>query len=171
MAIFSSWSPRGPRPSAHWHTQRGRGPLACVIARSDSDGRLQHLEHPIDRALGQAVAEAEEDEAVEPAVFLRRGFERPGNAQIIVRRLDHFAAGDAVEHLLGAVADAGVRHADDLIVVGLEDDAHIEHPGAVAVPDRLPIAAAGQERAGEPLALEAAAGNDADPPIDTGRLA
>ena len=39
-------------------------------------------------------------------------------------------------------------------------------------PDRLPVAAAaGKQRAGQPLTRETAAGDDADAAIDTGRLA
>src|SRR6202034_2242212 len=81
------------------------------------------------------------------------------------------AAGDAVEHILGAVAYARVGHADDMAVVGLEHDAHVEHPGAVARPDGLPVAAAGKKRAAQAFAFETAAGDDADAPVDARRFA
>src|SRR5262249_21585441 len=142
---------------------RGLGELAFFAA-------LEHLEHLIDRPFGQTVADADADDVVKPAVFLRRGLEGRGDAQIIVGGLDHFAASNAVEYLFGAVAQARIAHADDGVVVGLEDDAYIEEPGAVAGPDRLPVATAGQQRAAQALALEAAAGDDADAPVDTGRL-
>src|SRR6185369_88257 len=102
------------------------------------------------------------------AVFLRRRLERRRDAQIIVGGLDDFAAGDAVEHLFRPVAQARIAHADDRVVVGLEHDAHVQEPGAVAGPDRLPVAAAGQERAAQALAFETAAGDDADAPVDAG---
>src|SRR5580704_15439662 len=145
--------------------------LAGSLGEFAFSSALQHLEHLIDRPFGQTVADADADDVVEPAVFLRRRLEGRRDSQIIVGGLDHFAAGDAVEHFLRAVAEAGIAHADNRVVVGLEHDAHVEEPGAVARPDRLPVAAAGQQRAAQTLALEAAAGDDTDAPVDAGRLA
>src|SRR5271169_6912385 len=106
------------------------------------------------------MADTDTDDVVEPAVLLRRSLERRRDPQIIVRRLDHLAARDAVEYVLRTVADAGIGHGDDGIVVGLEHDADIDHPGAVARPHGLPVtAAAGKKRAAQALAFEAAAGD------------
>src|SRR6478752_10010296 len=87
----------------------------CAPARCGPP--LENLEHLIDRPLGQPVADADADDVVEPAVLLGRRLERRDDAEIVVRGLDHLAPSDAVEHFLGAVADAGVGHADDRIVV------------------------------------------------------
>src|SRR6266436_33999 len=64
-----------------------------------------------------------------------------------------------------------VGHADDLIIVRLEHDADVKQPRAVPWSDRLPVASAGKQRAAQAFAFEAAAGNDADAPVDAGCVA
>jgi hypothetical protein len=91
--------------------------------------------------------------------------------QIVVCRLDHLAAGDAVEHILRAVAHAAVGHANDVLVVSLEHDAHVEHPRSIPGSDRLPIASAGQQGAAQTLAFKTAAGYNADASVDARRVA
>jgi hypothetical protein len=58
-----------------------------------------------------------------------------------------------------------------IIVVRLEHDAHVKQPRAVPWSDRLPVASAGKQRAAQAFAFEAAAGNDADAPVDAGCVA
>jgi hypothetical protein len=62
--------------------------------------RLNNLEHLVDRSLGQPVPDANSDDAIEAVLFLRRRFEKWSDAQVIVRRLDNLAAGNAVQQLL-----------------------------------------------------------------------
>src|SRR5258708_21320134 len=93
---------------------------------------LQNLEALVDRPLGQPVPDAYGDDAVEPAILCRRRLEKWRDPQIVVRCLDHLPASNAVEHLLRAMAQATVGHADDLIIVRLKHDAHVKRPRAVA---------------------------------------
>ena len=58
--------------------------------------------------------------------------------------------------------DSPVGHADHGFVVGFEDQADIQGDGAVAA-DGLPVIAAVEHFAREPLAFEDAAKNGADP--------
>ena len=68
------------------------------------------------------------------------------------------------------MAHAAIGHANDLPVIGLQHDAHVEHPGTVAWPDRLPIAAAWQHCAAEAFTFEPPTGNDTDATVDPGSV-
>src|SRR6266849_562359 len=62
-------------------------------------GNLENLEHLVDWTFEQPVPDTDADDAVEPAVLFRRRLEKRRDPQIVVCRLDHLAAGDAVEHI------------------------------------------------------------------------
>jgi hypothetical protein len=51
------------------------------------------------------VPDSDADDAVKPAVFLGRRFEKRRDAQLIICSLDHLAAGDAVDLLSGRAPD------------------------------------------------------------------
>ena len=66
--------------------------------------------------------------------------------------------------------NAEVRHSDERTVCGLEDKPHVERRAAVLT-HRLPVVAAFKHLAGQPLAVERAAGHHSDAAIDAGRSA
>src|SRR6266853_1769429 len=96
-------SPTGPREARPFGRRLGNGLRM-----------LKNLEDLVDQPLGQPVPDADCDDAVEPAILRRRRLEKWRDPQIVVRRLDHLTAGNAVEHLFRAMAHAAVGHADDL---------------------------------------------------------
>ena len=86
------------------------------------------------------------DDAVQPGVFRRGGFERDGDAEIILGRIDGFAAVEPVHHRGRAVAHAAIGHADRRAVVGFQHQPHIQRGRAVRAHDD-PVGAAGQHLA------------------------
>src|ERR1700730_8084907 len=62
------------------------------------------------------------------------------------------------------------RHSDERAFCGLEDKPRVERRAAVLT-HRLPVVAAFQHLAGQPLAVERAARHDSDAAIDAGRFA
>src|SRR4051795_8889952 len=74
---------RAPR-SALAATVPGARPL---IARFS-----QHLVNLVDRPLGRAASGADREDAVEPVVARRGGLEHDRGAEIVLRRIDRFAA-------------------------------------------------------------------------------
>src|SRR5262249_58039687 len=72
-----------------------------------------------------------------------------------------FPRREALEHLCGPVAKAVVAHVDERPVRRFERVARVELGDAVG-PDQLPVGAAGEHPAREPLAYEPPAGDGDD---------
>ena len=110
------------------------------------------------------------NDAVEPTVFLGRCFKVRRHAHVVFGRTDVLTAREPVHDLFWAVAHTEISHADQGAVIGLHHQPHIYGDCAVT-PQRLPVAAAGDDLAAQPLAFETAAGDFANAPVIAWRCA
>jgi hypothetical protein len=71
-------------------------------------------------------------DAIEPTVPFGFGLERRRGNEIAISRMKHFSSREPIPGILWAIADAVVRDVDDLVVVCLNGESHIESKDAVA---------------------------------------
>src|ERR1700738_4302584 len=110
----------------------------CLTAQLVGIMESENFEDAIYRASREAVADANRDDAVKPLVAPRRGRETRRDAKVIAGRVDILAPADPRNDVRWAVADAGIGHGDERIVIGVQQYARVEQDGAVAA-DRLPV--------------------------------
>jgi hypothetical protein len=71
-------------------------------------------------------------DAIEPTVPFGFGLERRRGNEIAISRMKHFSSQEPIPGFLWTIADAVVRDVDDLVVVCLNGESHIESKDAVA---------------------------------------
>ena len=71
-------------------------------------------------------------DAIEPTVPFGFGLERRRGNEIAISRMKHFSSQEPITGFLWTIADAVVRDVDDLVVVCLNGESHIESKDAVA---------------------------------------
>ena len=108
---------------------------------------LQDLEDAIDRAIGSVMADADRDNAIDPAVLRGRSLEQWIDAEVIACRVGHLASLNSLHDIGRTVAHATICHADQSIVLCLQYKAHVQFRGAIVVYG-LPVAAAIQHLTG-----------------------
>src|SRR5262252_10520540 len=133
------------------------------LARTAPAPTSKHLKHVIGRPGCRARPARNTANAVHPRVFVRAGLKVWRGPKIVEAGIDGFASIEAIDHVLGAVAESLVSHIDHLLVVRLERKSDVKLQHAVTS-QQEPIAAARQHLSFEARTLEGAASDLRDPP-------
>ena len=109
-------------------------------------------------------------DAIEPGVLFRAGLKIRRSSEVVARRVNLFAAVQAIDDLLRAVAITLPVHVNHLLIVSLEHNAHLDVEYAVAAQNH-PSAAARQHRPSQLRSFEVAASKPCDAPPAVRRVA
>src|SRR5471030_1982301 len=152
-------------------TMPDHGAPAATIMSTRGVSRSEDMEDIVDRSRRLTPAGRHADDAIEKPVLLRRGLEARRSAEVILAGLDLLALVERLDHPGRAVPHAIVVHVDQMVVVRLEREAHVQHQDAVA-PLQQPVATrCRQDGALDLLALEGAALDRGDASTAVRRLA
>ena len=100
-------------------------PCWCGSSSCQCRSGSQNFEDAVNRSIGAAVADPDRDDAIDPVV-LRGGSLKYGSyPEIVAHRIDDLAFLDSRDEFGRTVADTLVCHADQRIVVCLEDKPNI----------------------------------------------
>src|SRR5215472_12706473 len=116
------------------------------LARTAPAPTSKHLKHVIGRPGCRARPARNTANAVHPRVCVRAGLKVWRGPKIVEASIDGFASIEAIDHVLGAVAESLVSHIDHLLVVRLERKSDVKLQHAVTS-QQEPIAAARQHLA------------------------